>query len=584
MSLRNAIKDEKELMSLIEKLSDQEFKQLRTVSQDYSRSSQAEDDLKRTESQTKNKASDVNNLAKREEEETRRAQENFKELQKKLQKELEDKRQLEENKLITKKKQVDSEIDRELKEVKERVIKKLEAKKKFFEQESTLKEQLKAKVREEFKNKHFDLERLHRTKSALIDAKIRTEAENREREELALGEIRLLDKLKEHDAKKEWLLEKDLQSQRIELEEKVKVQQMKWQSLTNFFTGSEGRQRMLNIGGFVIGTMGAFFVLKAGYPVLQRALSNYFLKPKLVTKQVKYSKWRAWWDPKFKQMRNTKVVLVPELQQRIDGIQEATKNISKRGGIFGNLLFYGQPGTGKTLFTEKLAFQSEMDFAIMSGPSFDQFQTDEAIVEIKNLFKWANRSKRGLILCVDEADTFLEDRATIKPTKISVLNEWINQTGTESRKFMCVYQTNRPECLDPAVQSRMTQSIEFLQPGQKEILQMLEHYTEKYIKEGAQTDQKTKKVLFHKKIDATELGGKLEEISFKLAEHNFVGRDVMQLVISLVQAAYADRDFKLTANLIDRVVGQQIEKKKMEKSFQVARDQRIADHHIRLSK
>ena len=28
---------------------------------------------------------------------------------------------------------------------------------------------------------------------------------------------------------------------------------------------------------------------------------------------------------------------------------------------------------------------------------------------------------------------------------VAVLNEWINQTGTESRKFMCVYETNRPE-------------------------------------------------------------------------------------------------------------------------------------------
>lgn len=72
----------------------------------------------------------------------------------------------------------------------------------------------------------------------------------------------------------------------------------------------------------------------------------------------------------------------------------------------------------------------------MSGPSFDQFTSAEAIVEIKNLFKWANSRTRGAILFVDEADTFLEDRSTLSPDRVRVLNEFINQTGTESKKVI----------------------------------------------------------------------------------------------------------------------------------------------------
>jgi hypothetical protein len=86
------------------------------------------------------------------------------------------------------------------------------------------------------------------------------------------------------------------------------------------------------------------------------------------------------------------------------------------------------------MFAEKLARESKMDFALMSGPSFDQFKAPQAIVEIKNLFQWAQNSPRGLLLFIDECDSFLEDRSTLSPERVRVLNEFINQTGTESKK------------------------------------------------------------------------------------------------------------------------------------------------------
>ena len=118
----------------------------------------------------------------------------------------------------------------------------------------------------------------------------------------------------------------------------------------------------------------------------------------------------------------------------MERVIEGTKNTSSRGGLFGHILLYGKPGTGKTLFAEKLAQVSHMDFAVMSGPAFDQFKPHEAIAEIKNLFTWANRTNNGLLLFIDECDSFLEDRATLSPERVRVLNEFINQTGTESRK------------------------------------------------------------------------------------------------------------------------------------------------------
>jgi len=245
----------------------------------------------------------------------------------------------------------------------------------------------------------------------------------------------------------------------------------------------------------------------------------------------------------------------------------------------------------KTLFSAKLALESGMDFAIMSGPSFDQFKPQDAIIEIKNLFKWANNSKKGILLFVDEADSFLEDRSTIHPNRIPVLNEWINQTGTESRKFMCVYETNRPECLDPAVQSRITQSIEFIAPSHQEILRMLVQYIDQYIVKDLGRRRNTGFLsrwfpfLFGGKllhINADALIPRLEAIAVYLANKNFVGRDVTNLVIALSQAAYASPDLKLTDELVDLVVEQQITKKETEKKYLANLASRIDDHRKRL--
>lgn len=87
------------------------------------------------------------------------------------------------------------------------------------------------------------------------------------------------------------------------------------------------------------------------------------------------------------------------------------------------------------MWAQKLARESKIDFALMSGPScmlrvlffltptVDQFTPNDAIVEIKNLFKWARSKKRGFILFIDECDSFLEDRSTLNPDRVRVLNE-----------------------------------------------------------------------------------------------------------------------------------------------------------------
>eukprot|EP01092_Planopodium_desertum_P010529 TRINITY_DN46951_c0_g2_i1.p1 TRINITY_DN46951_c0_g2~~TRINITY_DN46951_c0_g2_i1.p1 ORF type:complete len:189 (+),score=17.18 TRINITY_DN46951_c0_g2_i1:82-567(+) len=142
---------------------------------------------------------------------------------------------------------------------------------------------------------------------------------------------------------------------------------------------------------------------------------------------------------------------------------------------------------------------------------------------------------------------------------------------------MCIYETNRPEVLDPAVQSRVTRSIEFPLPTRDELMKMVEQYFNLYI---VQDKPKGKGLLGiftkQKLIDVTGVSRThLEEIADACSKNGFVGRDVTNMIISLAQAAYADPEFKLTPTLVDRVVKEQIQKKQMERFYLEQRAQRI---------
>merc|ERR1719506_3588684 len=101
-----------------------------------------------------------------------------------------------------------------------------------------------------------------------------------------------------------------------------------------------------------------------------------------------------------------KIVLEEELTERLKWTTNALTNAQKNGAPFRHLLLHGAPGTGKTLFARTLARQSGMDYAIMSGGDLGPLGK-EGPNELHKLFGWASKSKRGLVLFVDEADAFL---------------------------------------------------------------------------------------------------------------------------------------------------------------------------------
>lgn len=104
----------------------------------------------------------------------------------------------------------------------------------------------------------------------------------------------------------------------------------------------------------------------------------------------------------------------------------------------------GPPGTGKTLAAKRLARTSGMDYAILSGGDVAPLG-GAAVTQLHATFDWAERSRRGLLLFIDEADAFLGRRSDAMSEGLrGALNAMLFRTGDQSRDFMVVLATNRP--------------------------------------------------------------------------------------------------------------------------------------------
>ena len=138
------------------------------------------------------------------------------------------------------------------------------------------------------------------------------------------------------------------------------------------------------------------------------------------------------------------------------------------------------------------------------------------------LFDWANTSRRGLLLFVDEADAFLRNRETeaISEDVRNSLNAFLYRTGTETDKFMMVYASNKPEQFDGAVTDRVDEMVEFGLPGAEERKTMIEMYIDKYLKDPAGTWAKR---VTMKDIDDAAVGRAVE------ATEGWSGREISKL-------------------------------------------------------
>lgn len=125
-----------------------------------------------------------------------------------------------------------------------------------------------------------------------------------------------------------------------------------------------------------------------------------------------------------------------------------------------SMLFYGQPGTGKTLMAQAIADKYKKKLVFVSTADIETPEPGGAERNIKEAFEKAQ--KAGDVILFDECDSLITDRARVG----MILAAQINALLSELEKYtgIAVFTTNRLGALDPAFERRLSLKLEFPMP------------------------------------------------------------------------------------------------------------------------
>jgi len=220
-------------------------------------------------------------------------------------------------------------------------------------------------------------------------------------------------------------------------------------------------------------------------------------------------------------------------------------------------------GTGKTLVARKLAESSGMDYAVMSGGDVAPLGED-AVNQLHKLFHWAHKSRKGLLLFIDEAEAFLTARTgnnADDPSVRHALNALLYQTGTPSRSFMLILATNRPQELDSAILDRIDVSLQIDLPVIEQRKEMIKHYMELHVLLSSQKQKSNSWFDFRKQEDVIIDEECCSESLFQdiaIDTEGFSGREISKLFIAIHYALSTCPERRLTLNTMKAVVSEKV--------------------------
>lgn len=109
----------------------------------------------------------------------------------------------------------------------------------------------------------------------------------------------------------------------------------------------------------------------------------------------------------------------------------------------------------------------------------------DSVNEINKLFDWAEKSPKGMILFIDEAESFLRQRVGDEGMSENLWQSicaFLAWTGSPSYNVIVVLASNVPKQLDYAVIDWVDEVVNFEKPGVKERKNMLFHYLVQFCK------------------------------------------------------------------------------------------------------
>lgn len=124
-----------------------------------------------------------------------------------------------------------------------------------------------------------------------------------------------------------------------------------------------------------------------------------------------------------------------------------------------SLLFYGLPGTGKTLMAQAIADKYGYKLQVVSTA---EVETPEPGGAERNIQKYFKEATKDTVLLFDECDSLISDRAHLGMIMAAQVNALL--TALEQHTGIVIFTTNRLGALDPAFDRRLSLKLEFEMP------------------------------------------------------------------------------------------------------------------------
>lgn len=143
-----------------------------------------------------------------------------------------------------------------------------------------------------------------------------------------------------------------------------------------------------------------------------------------------------------------------------------------------NILFYGMPGTGKTMLAQALANELDINIQMIKATSLIGDHVGDGSKMIHELYRQA-RSRKPAVIFIDEIDAIALERKyqSLRGDVTEIVNALLTEMDgiEDNESVITICATNNPSLLDYAIRSRFEEEIEFTLPDsndRREILEM----------------------------------------------------------------------------------------------------------------
>ena len=142
-----------------------------------------------------------------------------------------------------------------------------------------------------------------------------------------------------------------------------------------------------------------------------------------------------------------------------------------------NVLFYGLPGTGKTMLAKALSNELKINLFLVKATSLIGDHVGDAANKIHDLYETALKSAPSLIF-IDEIDAIALHRSfqSLRGDVSEIVNSLLTEMDgiNPNDGVVTIAATNNPSSIDFAIRSRFEEEIEFKLPNDDERREIFE--------------------------------------------------------------------------------------------------------------